>query len=487
MPQPTIYNIQPKQGFSLIEIILGVSIFALLGTAVVGSLIFSEQSKFIASQRQQALDIAQEGLEAARNIRDENYVSVSTGDNGLATTSGRWVFTGSSDSIDGVYTRKVLVNQIDNFRKKITASVTWDITPTRQGKVELISRLTNWKRITAGSAPTLSGLFDLTTANSGNDNANAISIAFKNPYAFMGRANSAGGSEFYVFDVTNPAVPSLLGQLALNGDPNDIVVFGNYAYVASTDNSEELQIVDVSTPSAPSLAATFDLTVANSGNNIADGLSIDYLGGTNLYYGRSNSAGQEFIVFNVSNPLLPTITSIFNLNGGPNDLKTLGNNIFIASSDNASELQVVDVTIPAVPVLLGSLDLSSGDANADGTSIALGAGKLFIGRKGSAAPELYAIDITVPALPALLGSFDFGVLDLNAIDHATSTDLVFAGGTSATADDYKSVDVSDPTAPTLITTLNLNGTPNKMVYGSAVDKVFIASSANTEELEVVAP
>lgn len=476
-----------QKGFSLIEIILGVSIFALLSTAVIGSLIFSEQSKFIASQRQQALDIAEEGLEAARNIRDESYVSVLTGDNGLSTTSGRWLFSGTADVVGEIFTRKVSVNQIDNFRKKITANVTWDITPTRQGAVQLVSRLTNWKRTTAGSAPTLFGLFDLTTANSGNDIANAISVAFKNPYVFLGRANSAGGSEFYVFDATNPAAPSLVGQLALNGDPNDIAVFGNYAYIASTDNSEELQIIDVSTPSAPSLAATFDLTVANSGNNIVDGLAIDYLGGTNLYYGRANGAGKEFIVFNASNPLAPAITGTLDLSGDPNDLKISGNNIFIASSDDASELQVVDATIPSVPVLLGSLDLSSGDANADGTSIALGTNKLFLGRKGSAAPELYAIDITAPALPSLLGSLDFGVLDLNAIDHATSTDLVFAGGTSATADDYKSVDVSDPTTPTLITTLNLNGIPNKMIYGSAVDKVFIASSANTEELEVVAP
>ena len=68
--------------------------------------------------------LAEEGLEAARSIRDGNFESLADGPHGLATSSSRWVFSGVSDASGG-FTRVVTVSAIDAKRKKVVSAVTW--------------------------------------------------------------------------------------------------------------------------------------------------------------------------------------------------------------------------------------------------------------------------------------------------------------------------------------------------------------------------
>lgn len=480
----TLTAIRSVDGFSLIEIMLGVGLFALIVATIAGALTFAQQSIFLVGERARAIDIAEEGLEAARNIRDEAFSKLSAGNNGISTTSSRYNLLGTQDTVDEMFTRVVNIAQPSNVKRTITSTVTWTLRDAQTASVQLMTELTDWRRTAAGGAPSFFGIFDLTTANSGSNIADAISIAFKHPYVYLGRAASVG-SEFYVFDVSNPAAPSLLGQLALNGEPNDMIVSGNYVYIASTDNSEELQVIDVSTPTAPFLAASFDLTTANSGNNIANGLSVA-ISGTTLYYSRANSGGSEFIVFDISAPLLPALLGRVDLNGDPNDIAVAGNYVFVASSDNASELEVVDVTVPALPSLAATLDLSG---FADGTAVSYSgvANAIFLGRDGSADPEFYIIDVSAPTVPSTLGSLDLtGTPNVRALDNATSTQLVFLANVGA-AIDYRAIDVSNTAAPAELTTLNFSSAPFDLVYGASLDKVFVASSNNAEELEIIAP
>lgn len=482
---------QKQRGFLLVDVILGVVLFSLVVSAIIGTLIFSQQSRFSASQRQRALDIAEEGLEAVRNMRDESYTAITLGDNGLSTTSARWDVSGTSDVVEGVFTRKVTISQISNTRRNVVSTVTWNVTEGNQAQVSLFSRLTNWRRLTTGSTPTLFGVLDLTSANSGNNNADGRSIAFSNPYVYLGRTGSTG-NEFYVIDVSNPATPSLTGQLALDGDPNSIAVSGNYAYVASTDNSSELQVIDVSTPAAPVLAGVFDLTTVNSGSNAANALSLA-IEGTSLYLTRANSAGREFTIFNITVPTAPVIVGAIDLDGDINDITVSGSYAYVASTDNNSELQVIDISVPILPALTASLNLDSGSAGADGEAISYYSNDtddvILFGRHGTAgSPELYIINVNTPTSPSLTSTLDMGNSNtIHAIDTATTSQLAFIASRQSSANDYRVVDISDFVTPTELTTLNLNGIPHDLVYGYIPDKVFVASDANTEELEVVAP
>jgi prepilin-type N-terminal cleavage/methylation domain-containing protein len=139
-----------SKGFSLIEVILASSVFALLVTALVGAFLYGQEGTALAGTRARAVFLAEEGLEAVRNIRDAGFVNLVDGTYGLATTGNQWSLVGSSDLID-IFTRQIIVSTVDANRKSVTANITWQQNLQRTGSVVLTSYLTNWSR---SSTPT---------------------------------------------------------------------------------------------------------------------------------------------------------------------------------------------------------------------------------------------------------------------------------------------------------------------------------------------
>lgn len=141
-------NISTKggKGFSLVEILLSVSLFSFVITALVGAFIYGQESAAISGMRSRAIFLAEEGLEASRNIRDNNFADLTNGEHGLAISeSNRWVFSETSDIAD-IFTRQIAISAIDANRKQAISTVTWRQTPQRSGSVSLTTYLTNWRR-----------------------------------------------------------------------------------------------------------------------------------------------------------------------------------------------------------------------------------------------------------------------------------------------------------------------------------------------------
>lgn len=138
-----------QNGFSTIEALLSSSILVLIVTAFMGAYIYGSESTTLAGQRDRAAFLAEEGLEASRNIRDENFSNLTNGTYGLTTTGNHWNLSGSSDTTD-IFTRSITISTVDVNRKQIVSTVTWQQNPQRTGSVSLTSYLTNWK---AGVSP----------------------------------------------------------------------------------------------------------------------------------------------------------------------------------------------------------------------------------------------------------------------------------------------------------------------------------------------
>lgn len=172
------YNLQAETGFSLVEIILTSAIFVLLVTALIGSLLYGQESTALAGNRARAVMLAEEGLEAVRNIRDENYANLIPGSKGLVISSNQWIFSGISDATD-IFTRSTVISPVgsDDNKKKITVNVTWQQNPQRTGAVSLTSRLTNWQ------ATNMAGIFSANISGAaidGADNTRVIGITMQN-------------------------------------------------------------------------------------------------------------------------------------------------------------------------------------------------------------------------------------------------------------------------------------------------------------------
>lgn len=149
-------------GFSLVEVLLAVSVFSFLVIALVGSLIYGQQATVLAGERTRAILLANEGLEATRNVRDENILSLTDGDHGLVISNNKWKLYGSEDVTDDFYTRNITISTIDDDRKEITSTVTWQQNLQRQGTVTLVTYLTNWKPASSSSALCAAYCEDLT-------------------------------------------------------------------------------------------------------------------------------------------------------------------------------------------------------------------------------------------------------------------------------------------------------------------------------------
>jgi len=142
-----------NKGQTLIELVVAIGIFVITVGVLVFLVLSSYESGRLGSEITQADFFAQEGLEATRSIRDDNWQNLTNGDHGLLLSGGNWQFSGSSEALDGKFTRVLTVEEIDPDRKKITSNITWQFTENKSQEVKLVTYLTNWQKTTPLTGP----------------------------------------------------------------------------------------------------------------------------------------------------------------------------------------------------------------------------------------------------------------------------------------------------------------------------------------------
>ena len=168
-----LINKKSQAGLSIIEIIIAVSLFTVLAATSMGTILGSLSTGRLGIEENQANFLANEALEATESIRNQNWSSLTNGNHGLTKSGNLWSFSGSSDvDSSGKYTRVVNVADVyrdgsgnivtsggtlDSGSKKMTVTVSWNFTPTRNNNVTKEFYLTNWQlsvnHITGSSPP----------------------------------------------------------------------------------------------------------------------------------------------------------------------------------------------------------------------------------------------------------------------------------------------------------------------------------------------
>ncbi len=198
--------------------------------------------------------------------------------------------------------------------------------------------------ISSPSAPSLAGTYNAP----GNSNESGVAVVGTTVYLVR---SSSANNEFNIINVAVPALPVLLGSLDLGADGNDVVVSGNYAFVATSDNAQELKVLNISIPALPTLAGFLNLPGNTDGTALA-------LAGNTVFL----SQGSTLYTVNISTPTSPSQAGLISAGATINDISlNLGNGntyLYLATSNNASEFQVIDVSSLASPVLLGSLNIT---------------------------------------------------------------------------------------------------------------------------------
>ncbi len=187
-------------------------------------------------------------------------------------------------------------------------------------------------------------------------NAVARSVFYRDHKIFVGTqylpcpgsCTSNQNNEFHIFDVSNPAMPTSVGRMNINHNINDIVVSGSYAYLATSDDSGELMVINVSNPGSMVHPDTSGMRF-NAGGSF-DGTSV-YARGTDVYLGRERSTGSgnyELYRLNASTPTAISVRKQRTIGLANNteieDIHVAGDLAFVLTSDHPSEsFQVWDI------------------------------------------------------------------------------------------------------------------------------------------------
>ncbi len=163
---------------------------------------------------------------------------------------------------------------------------------------------------------------------------------------------AAAVNGLHIFDISNPASPVEQGSINLGVDARDVAVKDNIAYVATPNDNQEIMLVNVSNPSAPTKIGYVDVT------GTADGLSVD-VHGTRLYLGTyTNASGGEFFILDRSNATAPTVLKSVEIGADLNSLRAAGPFVFMATAVSNQEFKIYRVSDANNPTLEAGLNMA---------------------------------------------------------------------------------------------------------------------------------
>jgi hypothetical protein len=293
-------------------------------------------------------------------------------------------------------------------------------------------------------APKLVGTYDA------GDNIFIASLDLKGDYAYlMHYSYLSQKTDLLVLDIFDPSHPVKVRTTDINSVEDfagaDIQVRDDYAYVAL--RSRGLRIIDISTPSLPILAGTYDdprtfYKVHVSGNY--------------AYVGQEK---QGLKILDVSNPLSPTLAGHLDESGYGGTLRDVfvsGHHAYLA--DFMGEFKIVDIAMPSSPALVGSYRIPPASGNLNDIYVSGNYAYLTAGGEGF----LYILDISNPNSPRLAGVYD--------PVEPLSMDRIFISGNYAYIASYTRglliLDISNPAAPVLKKEYSLPKTHVDSVYVS---------------------
>jgi hypothetical protein len=242
----------------------------------------------------------------------------------------------------------------------------------------------------------------------------------------------------------------------------------------------------------------------------------------NYAYMVSGGSGDDFFVFDISDPENISLTGSLELGAIGYDVFVSGNYAYVATSHDNRELTVVDITTKSSPALAGSgYDTTRG---LDAYGVYVVGNTAYLARQNGRGDEFYVLDVTDPLSISLLDSIGTNLLydvyvagnyaylastdnrrELDVIDVSNPNNVsragsynapgntdargVFISGTTAYLttetgdDDLYLLDISNPSNITLISSLELGGDS----YGVFTEGTLaFAGTANTSsEFQVI--
>jgi hypothetical protein len=213
------------------------------------------------------------------------------------------------------------------------------------------------------------------------------------------------GLALQVLDISTPASPTAIGEIAFDERPNVIAISGNYAYVCAQDwytGLSMLKVVDITDPTAP--AEINEVSFSGWGASIAIS--------SNTLCVAAEMGGLK--IFDITDPTAPTEVGTYTADGNWVYEVALWNNYALIVNEYFDDpnwvyqMRVVNIASPGSPVLTGTYQAAVGYPISGLDVVASGiAYTTELDHLDWTGSNLVIIDVaTDPANPAVLGSHE---------------------------------------------------------------------------------
>jgi hypothetical protein len=284
-------------------------------------------------------------------------------------------------------------------------------------------------------------------------------------YAYVLVNNNA--NNFKIYDVTNPASPSLISSTTFTGGAQDFYISGHYLYIPDV-GTDSLYIYDISNPFAPSLVSTTSTGAAS------DPL---YAYGSGKYLYITLNATSKVATYDVSNPAAPALLSSVSTSlGGAGELVVQGRYLYVQEDAANQELQIYDLTNPASP----------SSVSATNTGVSAAEDSLWVQGKyvyiiNGSANTIQVWDVSNPASPASAGS----ALSLGASNGPQDISVQgrYAYIADTTSAKLQIVDISNPASLASVGTVSTNTGPKSVTVSGRYAYVGTGNGTNVGTLQ----
>jgi hypothetical protein len=482
--ESTVYmkcsSVKARDGFLLLDALLGIVVFGLFITAAGASLLFS-QSGFLASgDRMRGTFLSEQSLEAVRNIRDQDFALLSAGTYGIQVgASGMWELFGTGTTTSDGYTSNVTITVSGSSTIAASARTQWNHGLSRSGSVVLVTEVTNWRveqAIGNWSSVSLQGSY----IDGGLPLFQKVIV--KGNYAYITSTNGAG---LYVFDISNLASPTRVANaFTLSAAGYDLLAVGDVLYVLTSDTSSELRSYDIGSPNTL-LPTDIIAQVSIPGDD--RGRSLDYFNESLFVGAREDGAESELYSYSASGGNLTLLDSL-DTSGGFIDIAVRQAYVYSGNTDNVAELRVADAFDPADLQDAPGIGYNLTDVYDGNAVITFGTG-LIVGRvDGSSIEEIVLFDIEDSPVPSPPPGPWYHEIGSSASDIAIEPGGRYAFIASDHADKELQIIMPDRLSAGLQAEVEVydsaNGAANGVFYDMSKDRLFLATN---DALEIIQP
>ncbi len=500
-----------KTGQVLVEVLLALGLAALLLPALLTGLVSSRQGKAQQQQRTQATALLTEAVEATRSIREKGWTTFAVNGTFHPTISGStWALVPTAENILG-FTRSIIISDflrngsVDPSTKKVDVSVSWNtpLSATASATIYLTRYLDNLLYSQNTEADFKTGTLSGTTVTntSGGEvtlgaggqgdwckpnltiaaldlpkNGVANALTAIEGRAFAGTGDNASGVSFANVNISNAIPPvATIGGTYDGFKTNDIFGEPNYAYLATDNNSKEIEIINLTT-NPYTEAGYFNAPGSGNGNSVYTSGTVGYMTSGNKFYSFDLSSKSG------SRPQLGSVT----LAGTGNSIVVVGSYAYVAIGGAAAELQIINIANPSSISIVGQADVN-GQAAKDVFVNSTGTRAYLVTATSASQREFFIIDTaTKTGNRPTVGSYDTNGMDPKGVTLVTGNRAIVVGHS---AEEYQTINIATESAPIRCGGLNIDSGINGLA--SVVEQdgdaySYIITGDSSSELKIIA-